>query len=361
MFNPDLPLALASTIPSEWYTSPVHAEAERSHVWYDNWLCVGRIDQVEQPGQYLTMEMAGEPLLVIRGEDRQLRAMFNVCRHRAARIMTAECGVTDRLRCPYHGWTYDLAGNLRGVPGFDGVADFQRENNGLPVVTVETWGPLVFVHLGQPRETLAEYLSPLPAMLKPYGVEQLACVGRKEYVLECNWKVFVDNYLDGGYHVNAIHPSLAGVLDYKNYKTECFRYVSLQSSPLKAPDASDDASAANVRTGKAAAYWWVYPNLMINAYEGVMDTNLVLPLGPDRCRVLFDFYFPRSATSPEARAQQAESMKVADQIQAEDVGICEDVQRGLKSRSFDTGRYSVRREQGVHHFHCLLAKQHGVK
>jgi choline monooxygenase len=361
MFDPKLPLAQASTIPSAWYTSPDHYQAERERVWSDAWLCIGRVDQVALPGQYCTMEVAGEPLLVVRGDDGQLRAMFNVCRHRAARIMTSECGTTDRLRCPYHGWTYDLAGKLRGVPEFDGVEGFHREENGLPAVKLTTWGPLVFVHLGMPAMTLAEHLSPLPAMLSPYGISDLVCVGRKEYVLECNWKVFVDNYLDGGYHVNAIHPSLASVLDYKNYKTECFRYTSVQSSPIKVPEAGDDSSAASVRTGKAAAYWWVYPNLMINAYEGVMDTNLVLPLGPDRCRVLFDFYFPRSATSPEERARQAESIKVADQIQAEDVGICEDVQRGLKSRSFDVGRYSVRREQGVHQFHCLLANAHGIR
>jgi len=214
---------------------------------------------------------------------------------------------------------------------------------------------LVFIHQTQPRHTLAEHMQPMTDKLAPYHLHQLHCVARREYILKCNWKVFVDNFLDGGYHVNAIHPSLAGVLDYKNYKTECFAWASLQSSPLKQPSSVDDASAAAVRQGQAAAYWWVFPNLMLNAYEGVMDTNLVLPLGPDRCRVLFDFYFPRSQTSDEARARQQKSIEVADQIQAEDVGICEDVQLGLHSRSFDTGRYSVRREIGVYHFHRLLA------
>lgn len=361
MFNPALPLAQASTIPAAWYTSSDTAQLERQRLFGDSWLCVGRTDQVEEPGAFFTMEVAGEPLLIIRGEDKTLRGFFNVCRHRAARVANVECGITDRLRCPYHGWTYDLAGRLKGVPEFDGVTGFRREENGLQEVTVQKWGPLVFVHMGKPAMSLAEFLHPMPEMLAPYRIDDLSCVGRKEYTLNCNWKVFVDNYLDGGYHVNAIHPSLAGVLDYKNYKTECFATTSVQSSPLKQPGQQDDAGAARVRTGHAAAYWWVYPNLMLNAYEGVMDTNLVLPLGPDRCRVIFDFYFSRDAVSEEARRQQAESMQVADQIQAEDVGICEDVQRGLCSRAFDTGRYSVRREQGVHHFHCLLAKQLQVR
>lgn len=356
MIDRDLPLAQASTIPSSWYTSEAIAAQERQALFSNTWLCVGRTDQVELAGAYFTIEVANEPLLIIRGDDKKLRAFYNVCRHRAARVASSECGVTDRLRCPYHGWTYDLSGKLRGVPEFEGVANFQREDNGLPELRCETWGPLVFVHQGQPTCTLAEFLAPLPAMLESYGIHHLRCVGRKEYILQCNWKVFVDNYLDGGYHVNAIHPSLAGVLDYKNYRTECFRYTSLQSSPMKQPDSSDDASAASVRGGKTAAYWWVYPNLMINVYEGIMDTNLVLPLGPDRCRVLFDFYFDKDASSEEARDQQARSMEVADQIQYEDVSICEDVQRGLRSRSFDTGRYSVRREEGVFHFHRLLAQ-----
>ncbi|MBL8822750.1 MAG: Rieske 2Fe-2S domain-containing protein [Planctomycetia bacterium] len=356
-----LPLNEASTIPSLWYTSPEIYQKEKALLWNNTWIYAGRTDQVTKPGDFLTVQIADEPILVIRGEDGILRSFINVCRHRAARVVTTSCGHTDRLRCPYHGWTYDLSGQLRGVPEFDGVTGFKREENGLPVVHVDTWGPLVFVHLGKPAIALTDALHPMPEKLQAFNIEQLRCVGQKEYILQCNWKVFIDNYLDGGYHVNAIHPSLAGVLDYKNYKTECFKYTSVQSSPLRAPQAGDDQGAAQVRTGQAAAYWWIFPNLMLNAYEGVMDTNVVYPMGPDRCRVVFDFYFHGKDQSPEAIARQTESMKVADLIQAEDVGICEDVQRGLLSQSFDTGRYSVRREQGVHHFHSLLACQLQMK
>jgi choline monooxygenase len=355
MFDATLPVSEASTIPADWYTSPAIAQQEKDRLFLHTWLCVSRTDLVAKPGQFLTISLADEPIAIVRGEDGVLRGFYNVCRHRAARVLTQECGQTDRLRCPYHGWTYDLAGHLRGVPEFDGVAGFRREDNGLPPVHVETWGPLVFIHQTQPKRTLAEHLEPMTRMLAGFQLDQMHCVARREYILKCNWKIFVDNFLDGGYHVNAIHPSLAGVLDYKNYKTECFTWTSVQSSPLKKPASSDDASAATVRQGQSAAYWWVFPNLMLNAYEGVMDTNLVLPLGPDLCRVIFDFYFPRTQTSAEARATQEKSIQVADQVQAEDVGICEDVQLGLRSRSFDTGRYSVRREIGVYHFHRLLA------
>jgi choline monooxygenase len=181
----------------------------------------------------------------------------------------------------------------------------------------------------------------------------LRFIARREYEITCNWKVYVDNFLDGGYHVNTVHPGLAGVLDYTHYRTEIHPESSVQLSPLKATPASN---FAGVRIGKMAQYWWVFPNFMLNLYQGVMDINLVLPLGPERCRVVFDFYFADSE-GPVAEKFMRESMAAADQIQQEDMGICEEVQRGLASRSYDTGRFSVRREKAGYHFHQLLARR----
>jgi len=225
---------------------------------------------------------------------------------------------------------------------------------------VDTWGPLVWVRPEVAAQaaaftSLSDFLAPLPQRTGALAIERLHFVQRREYTLACNWKVFVDNYLDGGYHVNTIHPGLAGVLDYSRYRTETAGNTSVQSSPMRAPDAgNDDTSAASVRAGDMAYYWWVFPNFMVNMYQGMMDTNVVLPLGPDRCRVIFDFYFANEG--PTANAQfRNESMAVSHQIQLEDIAICEDVQKGLGSRSFNTGRFSVRRELAGYHFHCLLA------
>jgi choline monooxygenase len=351
-FDPDLPLERARTIPAAWYSDPEIEAAECRRVFGETWQAVGRADLVREPGQFFTADVAGEPLVVVRGDDGELRGFFNVCRHRAARVMPEAEGRATRLRCRYHGWTYDLCGRLRGTPEFDGVADFRREDNGLPPVAVAAWGPLVWAHLGTLREPLTEYLAPLPERSASMKLEALRFVARREYRLACNWKVFVDNYLDGGYHVNTVHPALAGVLDYSQYRTEVAGNTAVQFSPLQ-PSSDDTAS---VRAGENAYYWWVFPNVMLNLYEGVMDTNLVLPLGPDACRVVFDFYFA-DAGPPAEEAFRARSMEVAHQIQLEDVGICEEVQRGLKSRSFDTGRFSVRREAAGYHFHRLLARR----
>jgi choline monooxygenase len=352
-FDPTLPLERAHTIPSSWYFDPELYALECRAVFGDTWQAVGRLAQVAEPGTFLTADVAGEPVLVVRDEQGVLRAFHNVCRHRAAQVINEPAGKATRLRCRYHGWTYDLAGRLRGTPEFDGVADFCRAEQGLVPLTVDVWGPLVWVHEGPVAPPLAEFLAPLPEECAGLGLETMRFVQHREYVVECNWKVFVDNFLDGGYHVNTVHPALAGALNYAQYRTHLYDQTSVQTAPLRAPA---DKTLAQVRAGSAAHYWWIFPNLMLNIYQDVMDTNLVLPLGPERCKVLIDFYFAR-AEGIEAADLIQQSIAVGHQIQMEDVAVCEEVQRGLKSRSFTTGRFSGRREAGGYHFHRLLAER----
>jgi choline monooxygenase len=346
-FDPSLPLERARTIPASWYTDSDLARMERERVFKSSWLVVGRPDQVARPGSFLTADVAGWPILVVRDLDGTLRAFLNICRHRAAPLLTEPCGQATKLRCRYHGWTYDLAGKLRGTPEFDGVAEFAREDNGLIELAIQSWGPLLAVHLGKPMMSFSEFLSPLPERAAD-GVRGLSYTGSRDYVLNCNWKVFVDNYLDGGYHVNTVHPELAGMLDYSQYRTEVFEWSSVQTSPMT-------TAAGAVRAGRAQ-YWHVFPNFMLNVHDGVVDTNLVLPLGTDRCRVVFDFYFADSGPAADAKFR-ADSMTLAHQVQLEDAGVCEEVQRGLASGAFDTGRFSVKREAAGYHFHRQLARK----
>ena len=166
----------------------------------------------------------------------------------------------------------------------------------------------------------------------------------------CNWKVFVDNYLDGGYHVPHLHKGLDSVLDYSKYMIENGEHFCLQWSPLVSEGA--EAQTGAVRKGDRALYYWIYPNFMINWYQGAMDTNLVIPRGVDKTEVIFDFYFPD--VSAAARERNQASIEVGQRIQDEDVAICKSVQRGLSSRAYNAGRLSVRREAGEHLFHRLL-------
>jgi choline monooxygenase len=350
-YNPNAPLSEALTIPAPWYVDPRVCELERRTIFTRSWQMVGRADQVREPGQYLTRELAGEPILVVRGSDGVLRGFFNVCRHHAAAVMTEAEGRANNLRCPYHGWTYSLEGGLKGTPDFAGVCEFDRAANGLAPVETALWENWVFVKLERGGPSLEEFLgADLITQARRLGLGGLEWMEQRRYTVECNWKVFVDNYLDGGYHVPHLHKGLDSVLDYSNYTIENGERYCLQSSPMVS--SGTEAQTGSVRKGERALYYWVYPNFMINWYEGVMDTNIVCPRGVDRTEVIFDFYF--ADVSEQAREHNAASIDVGHRIQDEDLAICKSVQRGLTSQAYIAGRLSVRREAGEHLFHRLL-------
>jgi choline monooxygenase len=351
-YDPDTPLAQASTIPASWYVDPRVMELERRTVFASSWQIAGRADQVRHAGDYLSCELpGGEPVVVVRAADGLLRGFFNVCRHHAAAVVTEPQGSSHMFRCPYHGWTYALDGALKGTPDFAGVCDFDRAANGLVPIDVDVWEKWVFVRVGEAGSSLSAFLGArLIVQLQQLRLGDLHWLERRRSMLDCNWKVFVDNYLDGGYHVPHLHKGLDSVLDYSEYTIECDERFCLQSSPMVAEGAEPGTAA--VRTGDKACYYWLYPNFMINCYEGAMDTNLVVPCGVDRTEVIFDFYF--ADVSEAAHPRNRASIEISERIQEEDVSICSSVQRGLRSRAYTSGRLSVRRESGEHLFHRLL-------
>jgi choline monooxygenase len=350
-YNDQAPLSEALTIPAAWYTDPRIADLESQKVLSKTWQMVGRVDQVERRGQFVTSSVAGEPIVVVRGNDGILRGFYNVCRHHAAAVVTEPCGQASMLHCPYHGWNYGLDGSLKGMPEFEGVKNFERQNNGLVPVRTEIWEKFIFVNLDPTAESLTNYFGGLVKRVAPLGVTKLHYFDSRTYDIACNWKVFVDNYLDGGYHVPHLHKGLNSVLDYKQYTIENEDRYCLQSSPMVSSE--EDAATGATRKGDRAWYFWQYPNLMINCYEGYMDTNLVIPIDADHCRVIFDFYF--GDISEASREYNEMSVATGARVQDEDLDICEAVQRGLRSRAYGAGRLSVRREAGEHLFHRLLA------
>jgi choline monooxygenase len=351
-YDPKLPLDHASTIPSSWYTDKDFYELELETVFSRSWQLAARSDQVSEPGSYVTSDIAGEPVVIVRGNDHVLRGFFNVCRHHAAAVMTEPEGKAAQLRCPYHGWTYSLEGELKGTPDFSSVCNFDRASNGLVPLELAEWENWVFVKLDKRPISLIDFFGEdLVAEIAGLQLSGLHWFERRHYSFDCNWKVFVDNYLDGGYHVPYLHKGLDSVLDYSNYMIENGKHHCLQWSPIVSEGA--EAKTGAVRKGDRALYYWIYPNFMINWYDGVMDTNLVVPRGVDQTEVIFDFYFP-DVVSDEARRRNLASVAVGQRIQDEDEAICKSVQRGLNSRAYNAGRLSVRREAGEHLFHRLL-------
>jgi len=329
-YDPTAQLGEASTIPASWYLDPELAELERQTVFSRSWQVVARVDQVQKPGQYVTCDVASEPLIIARGNDGVLRGFFNVCRHHAAAVMKDSCGEADHMQCPYHGWTYALNGDLKSAPDLGSVSNFDRNSMGLMPVELAVWERWILARLDPDGAQMTD--------LANLDVSHFRWFERRHYMLECNWKVFVDNYLDGGYHVPHLHKGLNHVLDYSEYQIELGERFCLQWSPFAG--------------GGRALYYWIYPNFMINIYPAAMDTNLVIPRGISRTEVVFDFYF--TDVSNAARKRNLASIAASEEIQNEDVAICSSVQRGLASRAYNSGRLSARREAGEHLFHRLL-------
>jgi len=369
IFDPTLPIEDAWLPPSSWYTERAFFDAERDTVFRNNWLIAARSEQLATPGDYVAGHVAHEPYVITRDESGTLRAFYNVCRHHAAGVMVG-AGNTDEMMCPYHGWTYGLDGRLKRAPELGGVRDFDRECFGLTPMKVAQWGPFVFIHLGETPRPLADDVTELDRRLRDMDLGRLTFVKRVSYKAKCNWKVFVDNYLDGGYHVSHVHEGLASQLDLSSYQNEIFERYSIQSGGGAGAKASGPTSGAGTRTaqptsatgagtdfpervGERVLYAWIYPNLMINRYGPIMDTNWVLPRGHGETEVVFDYYF--IDPSAEDPGFVDKSVAASDTVQQEDGKICESVQRGLESASYDRGRYSVKREAGEHHFHRLLA------
>jgi choline monooxygenase len=345
-FQPDL--AHAATLPSEYYFEPKFLSAEFSRVFGCTWQLAGRADQVAEPGSYLTATVGREPVVIARGLDGQLRAFSNVCRHRAGPVAEG-AGKTRNLRCGYHGWTYGLDGRLLAAPEFDGVQGWSKEEQVLPPFQVNVWNDLVFVNLSPDGPTLADSFAELYRILT-HDLTAGKFVQRKDWYVDCNWKVYVDNYLEG-YHIPIVHPGLNREIDYARYRTETRDIFSIQHSPIKATP--NPKLRAGTDTNAEAQFFWIFPNLMLNVYPDNFSTNLIVPVGPERTLTIFEWYF-KDPESPETQAKLAETVAFSDEIQLEDIKICEAVQRGLRSATYNSGRYSVKRENGVHHFHGLL-------
>lgn len=342
------PLARAETIPSAWYTDEAFHPFDEEHVMATTWQYVGHVSRLKGPGDYLTATVAGNPVVVVRDKEGSIKAYYNVCKHRGGPLATESCGHLRKgvLQCQYHGWTYLLDGSLRGVPRFDRTDLFDKKDFGLTPVQLSEWEGLLFVCLADDPPHIEEQLEGIRERIVPQELGPKQFHSRVTYDIACNWKVYVDNFLEG-YHIPLVHPELNTLLDYRNYVTETAPHYNLQHSPLKG---DDNLYAAD---GGDAFYYWIFPNIMLNILPGRLQVNRVVPVSADRCQVIFDFYYD-DIESEQAKRTIAEDLAFSEKVQQEDIDICEHVQRGLASRAYDKGRFSVDAEVGVYHFQCLL-------
>ena len=347
------PLDHATALPARYYTDPALPALERRAIFDRSWQLIAHVCQLRNAGDHVVADLAGLPVLAVRGADGVVRAFHNVCRHRAGPIAQCDGLAAKSLRCRYHGWTYTLDGQLKSAPEMGTAADFDVGAIRLPQLQVRTWQGLVFAAVDAASMDFDALVEGIDARIGAQrGLEHYGHHQRVGYDVACNWKAYIDNYLEG-YHVPHVHPELNRMLDYRSYVTETHDWHSLQWSPLE--------SREDLYGNGDALYYWLWPNTTLNILPGRLQTNRVIPLAVDRCRVEFDFYYPDDA-SGEARARREADLKFSDEVQLEDLTICAEVQRGLASGSYVAGRLNPLRENAVHHFQELLrAAYRGAK
>ncbi len=354
-FEIDADIRVASTLPGRVYSDPEIFRLQRERIFARTWQFVGHEDLVRVPGQVhpftLLPGTLDEPLVLIRDDRDRVRCLSNVCTHRGTLVVEGP-GHLQQLRCRYHGRRFHLDGRFHSMPEFEGAKDFPSKADDLPEVALAWWERFMLVAL-DPLVPFAEIAAPMTARLSGLPFDRLAfdSAAARDYVVEANWALYVDNYLEG-FHIPYIHQSLAGALDYGSYAVELERWSILQVGIAKAGEPAFDVPAAHPDHGRgvAAYYWWLFPGTMFNVYPWGISVNVVTPLAVDRTKVSF-LPFVWDETKRDSGAGAG-----LDRVEREDEAVVEAVQRGVRSRLYDRGRYSPTRETGVHHFHRLLAQ-----
>ncbi len=351
--NPDI--TRAETLPAPAYSDPAVYDLARDRIFRRSWQFIADSDAVKVPGQVAPVTLLegclDEPILLTRARDDRVHCLSNVCTHRGT-ILCEHGGVEKSLVCRYHGRRFDLDGTFRHMPEFEKAIGFPSEKDNLPRVSFGQWGPMFFASLA-PAAPLDDLLRPMRDRLAWLPLEQFRFdpTRSRDYLVRANWALYVDNYLEG-FHIPFVHASLNEAIDYAQYSTELFRYSNLQLGAAKPGEPAFDLPASSSDAGKriAAYYWWLFPNTMFNFYPWGLSINVVRPLAVDRTRVSFLSY----VRDPSKLDQGAGAG--LDRVEREDEAVVEAVQRGTRSSLYSRGRYSPTREQGVHHFHRLLAE-----
>jgi choline monooxygenase len=351
----------ASTLPARFYSDPAIFDLCKQRIFARSWQFVGDTDSVKVPGQVHPVTMLegllDEPLLLTRDWNDRVHCLSNVCTHRG-NILCQHGGHEKSLICRYHGRRFDLDGTFRHMPEFEQAKGFPSPADNLPKILFGTWGKFIFASL-DPRYSLDELLQEIRGRVGrlPLSDFMFDAARSRDYLVHANWALYCDNYLEG-FHIPFVHASLNEAIDYGSYKTELYRWSNLQLGLAKGGEEAFDLPKSSIdgngNSNKriAACYFWLFPNMMFNVYPWGVSINIVQPLAIDRTRVRFLTY----VWKPEKMDRGAGAVGGLDRVEREDEAIVEAVQRGVRSRLYDRGRYSPTREQGVHHFHRLISE-----
>lgn len=351
--HPDI--TKAETLPASFYRDPKVFEATKHKIFYKSWHWLGHRDLVGLPRKvYPTVLLDGfltEPLLLTQDDSKTIHCLSNVCTHRGNLVVNTT-DTSKKLICGYHGRRFQLDGAFEHMPEFKEADNFPRPCDNLHKFSLKHWGPFLFTGL-EPSfdfqkviDTMKERVGFLP--LDDFSLDESRS---KDYFVNAHWALYCDNYLEG-FHIPFVHEDLNAVLDYGNYDTLLHEYLNLQIGYADGTDTVFDLPKGHIDHGKkiAAYYYWVFPNMMFNFYPWGLSVNIVEPLAIERTKVSFRSY----VYNPSKLNKGAGS--ILDKVELEDEEVVEGVQKGVRSQFYQAGRFSPTKEQGVHHFHRLLAQ-----
>ena len=332
--NVAAPFEAAHAMPKGVYTDPDFLELEQRHIFARSWLCAGRAEALPDPGDYLTMTISGEPVIVLRDREGQLRAMSNVCRHRMSTLLQGR-GNTRAITCPYHAWTYNLDGSLRGAPAMGQNAAFCKDKTALPQIRCVDWLGWILVSLNPEAPDPHEQLGGVADLVGYLGMERYTEAFREDFTWDTNWKVLAENFMES-YHLPVCHSGTIGGTVDLNLMTcppgeEAFNYHWIIKN-----DALDLTLAHPANTtlkGDQRRTTWlisIYPSLMITLTPGYFWYLSLTPLAPGRVQVLFGGGLaPDFTEDPRAAEHLARLKPLLEAVNIEDKGCVEKVYRGL--------------------------------
>ncbi len=360
------PTTRARMLPPRVFHDPAVLAYEQAAWFGGGWVGVGREEDALTAGAYFLVEVAGQRLVVVRGDDGELRAFHNLCRHRGATMVEEPCGALVRFQCPYHAWVYDLRGRLRQPRHTDTLEDFDLAENGLIPVRLATWQGLVFLDLSGEAPPLDEHLGDLPGHLARYDLGALRRARRIDYDVRANWKAIVENYSEC-YHCPGVHPELNRITPYNLGEylpgegpwTGSWMEVIGDFETLSTDGATHGRPAiAGTRPEdhKRVYYFVLWPNLLISLHPDYLMTHLLWPQEPRRTRIICEWFF-----APEAMAElgfdPSDAVDFWDLTNRQDWRVCELQQEGTRSAAYTPGRYSAI-ESSVHAFDLMVADRY---
>ena len=349
-------IAKAKTIDTSIYTNEEYFELAKEKIFAPSWQFIGSKELVKFSGDVQPLTLLpgylNEPLMLTKDINENIHCLSNVCTHRGNLVAYKACSKARNLRCKYHGRLFELDGKLISMPEFKEVEDFPCEDDNLPVLPLYSWGNLLFTSL-QPKEDAHIYFQEMMQRLSWLPINEFVLRPdlSKTFDVDANWALYCENYLEG-FHIPFVHTGLNAAIDFTDYSTELFYpFSSLQIGISKTGENYFDLPSSSPDYGKkvAAYYFWVFPNMMFNFYPWGLSINIIQPLAVDKTKVSFRFYVWKE----ELRSTGAGGE--LDKVEMEDEEIVQQVQKGIRSRYYKHGRYSVTREKGTHHFHQLLA------